>query len=119
MINKVLCHETGCPDSWRDYTRECFTCGCDFHPEERYQCNCQDCIDGVDFQEEEHKYKVDQDGHQFWFQSGELHREDGPAIIWANGDQEWWINGKCHRKDGPAIIREDGSEEWCLNGESC
>jgi hypothetical protein len=53
MINKVLCHETGCPDSWRDYTRECFTCGCDFHPEERYQCNCQDCIDGVDFQEED------------------------------------------------------------------
>ena len=26
--------------------------------------------------------------------SGKLHREDGPAIEWANGDKMWWLNGK-------------------------
>ena len=23
----------------------------------------------------------------------ELHREDGPAVIWPDGRKEWWING--------------------------
>lgn len=66
----------------------------------------------------EHKVKrVDEDGIQRWYQNGQLHREDGPAIIWANGDKHWYKNGKCHRKDGPAIIREDGSLEWYKNGK--
>ena len=26
--------------------------------------------------------------------NGKLHREDGPAIEWANGDKEWWLNGE-------------------------
>ena len=66
----------------------------------------------------EHKVKrVDENGNQFWFESGQLHREDGPAIIWANGAKHWYKNGKCHRKDGPAIIREDGSLEWYKNGK--
>ena len=43
MINGVYCHETGCPDAWKSYTRECFECGFDFSPEERYQRVCQDC----------------------------------------------------------------------------
>lgn len=32
MINGVLCHETGCPESWRDYMAECSECGCDVFP---------------------------------------------------------------------------------------
>ena len=30
---------------------------------------------------------------------GERHREDGPAVIWADGDKEWWLNGRLHRED--------------------
>ena len=30
----------------------------------------------------------------FWYQNGELHREDGPAIEWADGDKEFYINGE-------------------------
>ncbi len=42
-INGVICHESGCPDAWRDKTYECFECGCDFAPESRHQRVCQDC----------------------------------------------------------------------------
>jgi len=41
-INGVLCHESGCPDSWRDYERECVECGCPFIPEEKDQSTCSD-----------------------------------------------------------------------------
>jgi len=30
----------------------------------------------------------------------------------------YYLNGKYHREDGPAIIFADGYKEWCLNGES-
>lgn len=45
MIQGVLCHETGCPDAWRDTPRECFECGCDFLPESRFQTICPDHSD--------------------------------------------------------------------------
>jgi hypothetical protein len=44
MINKVLCHEIGCPDAWKDYKHECKWCGNEFIPEERNQNFCdQSC----------------------------------------------------------------------------
>ena len=46
MINGVLCHETGCPDAWKDETRECEWCGKKFKPVERHTgktCCCVDC----------------------------------------------------------------------------
>lgn len=39
-INGVRCHETGCPDAWRDAKRECKWCGTPFTPEERHQDCC-------------------------------------------------------------------------------
>jgi len=57
------------------------------------------------------------DGSQIWYKNGKRHREDGPAIIWADGSQEWWINGNRHREDGPVVIRADGKQEWWINGE--
>ena len=57
------------------------------------------------------------DGSQEWYINGDLHREGGPAIINADGSQEWYINGKRHRVDGPAIVYADGSQSWWLNGE--
>ncbi len=38
----ILCHEHGCPDKWRDETRECEECGTAFQPEERDQQFCSD-----------------------------------------------------------------------------
>ena len=43
-INGVLCHESGCPDAWKDELRECKGCGQKFKPEQRDQiCCCHVC----------------------------------------------------------------------------
>ena len=47
-----------------------------------------------------------------------LHREDGPAIIYANGDKEWYFNGECHREDGPAVIWTKGNKFYYLNNQN-
>jgi hypothetical protein len=46
---------------------------------------------------------------------GQLHREDGPAIIRDDGYKSWWINGKLHRTDGPAIEWPNGTKCWYQN----
>ena len=46
-----------------------------------------------------------------------LHRDEGPAVEYADGDKAWWLNGKCHREDGPAYEGADGYKEWYLNDE--
>ena len=43
------------------------------------------------------------DGTKCWYVDGKRHRTDGPAIEWANGHKEWYIDGKCHRLDGPSV----------------
>lgn len=43
MINGVFCHETGCPNSWKDQAKACFECGCDFYPTSRFERVCEDC----------------------------------------------------------------------------
>lgn len=48
---------------------------------------------------------------------GFIHREDGPALDYADGYKAWYINGKRHRTDGPAIEYGDGYKAWHLNGE--
>ena len=60
---------------------------------------------------------TDKDGTKCHYLNDQLHREDGPAKIWADGDQEWWVNGQRHREDGPAIVRANGSQEWWVNGD--
>ena len=49
---------------------------------------------------------------------GQLHRQYGPAIEWADGDKEWYLDGQHHRIDGPAIEYADGSKAWWLNGQA-
>ena len=89
------------------------------------------------------KYRVEvaKDGTRIYYNNaGELHRDEGPAVEYANGRKEWWQNGQLHRTDGPAIInrrrgkyryqynrlhridgpaieRSDGSMEWFINSE--
>ena len=60
--------------------------------------------------------EIDEDGTKRWSLSGELHREDGPAIEYANGSKFWCRNGKLHREDGPAIELANGATLWYLNG---
>ncbi len=55
---------------------------------------------------------TDENGAQHWYQNGERHRLDGPAVIEANGARYWFQNGKRHRLDGPAVITHEGTQIW-------
>ena len=57
------------------------------------------------------------DGDKFWHQNGLLHRTDGPAVEWADGTKSWYQNGLRHRTDGPAIEYADGTKRWYINGD--
>ena len=67
----------------------------------------------------EYTVKVHDGRTKEWYLNGKRHREDGPAIEYANGNKEWHLNGKCHREDGPAIEYAYGDKAWYLNGVNC
>lgn len=62
-------------------------------------------------------FEVKIDGEKQWYQNGELHREDGPAVIFPDGSKYWYQNGKLHREDGPAEIHSDGYQAWYFQGK--
>ncbi len=47
----------------------------------------------------------------YYNEQGQWHREDGPAVEYADGQKHWYINGLKHRIDGPAI-------EYVLDGRT-
>jgi hypothetical protein len=53
--------------------------------------------------------------NQIWYKNHELHREDGPALIYVNGDKFWYKNGKLHREEEPAVIYSNGDKFWYKN----
>lgn len=55
-------------------------------------------------------------GVTIWWKSGVIHRDGGPAVIYANGTAEWVKQDKLHREDGPAIEWTDGKETWIISG---
>ena len=57
------------------------------------------------------------DGSKCWYQNGQLHRLDGPAIESVNGEKKWYQNGQYHRLDGPAVEYSNGGKEWYQNGQ--
>lgn len=60
---------------------------------------------------------VDEYGTRKYFNAaGQLHRDAGPAVEYANGTGLWFHNGVLHRADGPAIVYADGTCEWWING---
>jgi uncharacterized protein (UPF0216 family) len=59
---------------------------------------------------------IDDNGNEYWYLNGKLHREDGPAAIYADGTQYWFRNDELHREDGPAITYRDGTQNWYSNG---
>ena len=62
---------------------------------------------------------VDNFGTTRWYKDAKckiLHRENGPAVDCTYGHKEWWQNGQRHRIDGPAIERgQRGSKAWYIN----
>ena len=64
-----------------------------------------------------YRVKVDKHGTRYYFNSaGQLHREEGPAVILTDGPQVWYQNSLRHRTDGPAVDWGDGYHEWWLQG---
>lgn len=51
-----------------------------------------------------------------YFKEGKVHREDGPAVQWADGYKEWYKEDKLHRIDGPAVEYINGKKEWWVDG---
>ncbi len=47
IIQGLRCHETNCPDAWKDAVKTCTACGDRFRPrsnhEYRFQPYCRDC----------------------------------------------------------------------------
>jgi hypothetical protein len=39
--------------------------------------------------------KIDASGNKLWFQHDNIHRDDGPAVEYANGSNEWYLHNKC------------------------
>ena len=62
--------------------------------------------------------EIDKWGTKQWYnKKGQLHRTDGPAVVYADGTKQWWQNDERHRTDGPAVVYADGTEIWFINGE--
>jgi hypothetical protein len=59
---------------------------------------------------------IDQDGSEWHWFNDSLHREDGPAVMYANGDFAWYKHGKRHRLDGPAMYYNKCAS-WCVEGK--
>ena len=61
--------------------------------------------------------RISSNGTKRWYnEHDQLHRIDGPAIIWSDGGADWYINGSRHRTDGPAVIGSDGDQYWYIHG---
>ena len=61
---------------------------------------------------------IDRYGTSHYFNNrDQLHRTDGPAVIYADGSKKWFLDGKLHRINGPAVEFSDGRELWYINGK--
>ena len=65
----------------------------------------------------EYTVRVYDIGNKYWYLNDNLHREDGPAIEFADGSKAWYLNGELHREDGPAFEYADGYKSWYLNNK--
>jgi hypothetical protein len=62
--------------------------------------------------------EIDREGTKRWYDSnGKVHRDDGPAVEYANGYNAWYQHGNCHRDDGPAMEWVSGRKFWYLNNK--
>ena len=64
----------------------------------------------------EYKVKVFEDRTE-WFLNDLRHRENGPAVEYADGHKCWYKNGLRHREDGPACEWSSGTKYWYIEGK--
>ena len=65
------------------------------------------------------KYSIETDAsgtRRYYNSAGQLHRLEGPAVVYAGGAMCWYQNGRLHRIDGPAVVIYGVHAEWCLYG---
>ena len=61
---------------------------------------------------------IDEHGAKRWYNAnGRLHRDDGPAVIYASGTKDWYQHGYMHRDNGPAYEGVSGSKAWYQHGK--
>jgi len=60
---------------------------------------------------------LDSSGTCWYRRDGQRHREDGPAVIWANGGVEYWMKGQVNREDGPAVVGPNGEVHYWVKGK--
>lgn len=68
-------------------------------------------------QQQEPEMEVDKYGTKRWYLNRKLHREGGPAIIYADNTKVWYNNGFVHREGGPAIEYPGGTASWYYKGQ--
>lgn len=59
---------------------------------------------------------TNEDGQRWYLVDGKAHREDGPALVYADGTCMWYHKGECHRIGAPAVCTPEGYEQWYLFG---
>jgi hypothetical protein len=63
------------------------------------------------------RVSTDTNGDTCYYNSkDELHRTDGPAVIYSDGFEAYFINDVRHRLDGPAVIYGNGVVRYWING---
>jgi hypothetical protein len=60
---------------------------------------------------------IDEFGNKRYYLNNLFHREDGPAIEYANGRKVWYQHGQLHREDGPAVEELYGERSWYFHDE--
>lgn len=63
------------------------------------------------------KPAITQTDFEAWYLDGELHREDGPAVVDQVGSQSWFLKGQRHREGGPARTSMYGEQYWYQNNK--
>ena len=59
------------------------------------------------------KRRYGRNGSVRWLDDkGYNHREDGPAVVYADGTQYWARHGRSHFAYGPAVLYDDGRLVW-------
>lgn len=75
-------------------------------------------IDNSSFEQKSQEFLIKKYPNcKHYFSYGQKHREgDLPAVIFDTGYKEYWKNGNLHRVNGPAIIFSDGTKLFYLEG---
>ena len=48
-----------------------------------------------------YEFIVDKNGNKWWYLNGKLHRENGPAIEYADGTKVWYLNDNYYGNKEP------------------